>query len=551
MSVYKFNDYITSDIQDKKVVLDLLPKNTQNRQIKYNETVDEIKKEYLMYQSSMSKFILYKFEKLMPKETFINTSNEESRIEFLDKIITLGNPITSFFEKLELDTVLYDLVHYYNFSITDINKNIKKIISKFKEAGIDITEEDFKMNTYEYIYMSYIFKEMKNGNEEKQVGNHYEKIYWKCSKVFEYLILNIRFLIDKNKKKFIKYADIKYRSMLKESHLNSYNEVFFEIRRNYKQMNEMKKISEYEFINGIIDGKIDANYYSKDNEERLRDISGFMIRKVGPDSPLEYNKMLDKIRSLRYNLEEYSNYLEDAELLNFFFKKYKDFAVPKVQENDKKKGKTKDKKKKEKFELPKIDYNILWKLKGNKFYDTLEDLEMHLTTADKDLYFKQNNELDKVYKQMNESDAEYFNHNVITNIKENTTIAELFNIICSYRYFTRRTIKDVFDITSIEKEQEANQKIDHIKKMLYNPERKIIDSIPVFVNANIPQILMNSYRFENIDLFESSFELGTLMSLMQKIDKILLYYEVQNFTTTIDEIKFIRRVTTLKNSNKL
>lgn len=550
MAVYKFNDYITSDIEDKKVVLDLLPKNTQNRQIKYNETVDEITNEYNMYKSSMSRFILYKYEKLMPKETFVNTSNEESRIAYLDKIITLGNPITSFFEKLELDILLYDLVHYYNFSITDINKNIKKIINKFNESGITLSENDFKMNTYEYIYMSYIFKELRNPNEEKTLGNHYEKIYWKCSKVFEYLILNFRFLIEKNKKKFIKFADYKYRSMLKESHLSNYNEVFFEIRRNYKAINEMNKISEYNFVQGIIEGKIDGNYYAPDNDERLRDISNLMIRKVTQESPLEYNKMLDKIRSLRYNLEEYSNYLEDAELLNFFFKKYKEFAIPKVGETDKKKGKTKEKKK-EKFELPKIDYNILWKLNGNKFYDTLEALEMHLTTADKDLYFKQNNELTKVYKQMNDSDAEYFNHNVIINIKENTTIAELFNIICSYRYFTRRTIKDVFDITSIEKEKEANQKIDHIKKMLYNPERKIIDSIPIFVNVNIPQILMNSYRFENIDLFESSFELGTLMSMMQKIDKILLYYDIQDFKTTPEEIKFIRKVTTLKNGNKL
>ena len=548
MSVYKFNDYITSDIKDKKVVLELLPKNTRNRQIKFNDTLVEISHEYSMYKEAMAKFITYKFEKLKPQVPFINTSNEESRINELDKIMTLGNPITSYFEKLELDIILYDLVHYYNFSISDINKNIKKIIYKFKDIGVDLTPEDFKLNTYEYIYMTYIFKEIESGSETKLLGNSYERIYWKCSKVFEYMIINLRYLIEKYKKKFIKYAETRYKDLLKENHIETYSGVLYEIKRNYEIIAQKNKITEYDFINNVVAGKMDPNYYTSNSEERLRDISSFMIRKVFIDNPLEYNKMLDKIRSLRYNLREYSDYLEDAELLNYFYKKYKDFVKPKVQDD---KSKKKTKTKKEKYTPLEIDYKSLWKLSGNKFYKTLEDLEKNYTVADNDLQFKQNNELDKVYKQMNESDLDYFDHHVKLNIKENTTIAELFHIICSYRYFTRRIIKDVFDITSNEKEKEANDKMDHIKRMLYNPERKIIDSIPIFVNANIPQILMNSYRFENIDIVDSSFELGSLMGLMQKLDKILLYYDIQDFKTSIDEIKFIRRVTTLKNSNKL
>ena len=36
-----------------------------------------------------------------------------------------------------------------------------------------------------------------------------------------------------------------------------------------------------------------------------------------------------------------------------------------------------------------------------------------------------------------------------------------------------------------------------VTNFIYNPNRKIIDMIPIFVDKNIPQQLMNAFRFEN------------------------------------------------------
>ena len=46
-------------------------------------------------------------------------------------------------------------------------------------------------------------------------------------------------------------------------------------------------------------------------------------------------------------------------------------------------------------------------------------------------------------------------------------------------------------------EKREKNKITYLHKMkdfIYNPYRKIIDMIPIFVDKNIPQLLMNGYN---------------------------------------------------------
>ena len=55
-----FKEYIVNDIEEKKVLIDLLPKNTTRRKEKFIDTLVEIKDKYQESKSTVQKFINYK-----------------------------------------------------------------------------------------------------------------------------------------------------------------------------------------------------------------------------------------------------------------------------------------------------------------------------------------------------------------------------------------------------------------------------------------------------------------------------------------------------------
>ena len=99
-------------------------------------------------------------------------------------------------------------------------------------------------------------------------------------------------------------------------------------------------------------------------------------------------------------------------------------------------------------------------------------------------------------------------------------------------------------------EEEREEEIDIIrykmKDFIYNPYRKIIDMIPIFVDKNIPQLLMNGYRFENLNITEESFEDENINNIFEKCNRIIIAKKVSKFKLSLDEINFLKEVKELK-----
>ena len=166
----------------------------------------------------------------------------------------------------------------------------------------------------------------------------------------------------------------------------------------------------------------------------------------------------------------------------------------------------------------------------------------------KDQLFKQEQLLDELYTKYIEHNELYFDAKIEGILKENMTVSDIFEIFDSYPYYERRIIKKVYELES---ENDIDDYINKIKEFIYNPHRKIIDMIPIFVEKNIPQQLMNAYRFENLNINIDSFEETNLRVLFEKSERILRGIKIDKFNLTIDEINFLVNVHTLKNTNIL
>ena len=162
--------------------------------------------------------------------------------------------------------------------------------------------------------------------------------------------------------------------------------------------------------------------------------------------------------------------------------------------------------------------------------------------------FKQQQLLDDLYKKYIEYNEIYFDDKVEDALKENMSVGDVFELFESYPYYERRVMKKLFDLNS---EEDIDEKIKVVKDFIYNPNRKIIDMIPIFVDKNIPQQLMNAFRFENLNITIDSFEESNLNVVFEKSERILRGIKVDKFNLTPEEIQFLVNIKTMKDNEIL
>ena len=181
-----FREYILSDIEEKKNFLTTLPQNTKVRRDKYRNTISEMKATYEDHKKMLANFMNYKFDKLIPLKSERNIEDKCKELLKLKRLLMLGNPNTSYIEKLGFDIVLYELMHYYDYSLVKVNDIIDHFIKKFNSAGISITLNDFRISYFSYMYMHYHFESKTNDNKL------FERVFWLNQKVIEYIIISFR-----------------------------------------------------------------------------------------------------------------------------------------------------------------------------------------------------------------------------------------------------------------------------------------------------------------------------------------------------------------------
>lgn len=535
-----FLEYILNDIEEKKALLDVMPKNSYIRRRKYNDTVKETNEIYTAHKENIAKFILYKYEKLLPQKEEYDTTQIEERMKQLENVLLLGNQDTTYFEKMGFDILFYELMHYYKKSLTEVNLIIEKFLNIFDEVGVAYKDTDFKINIYSYAYMFYYLREYHK-KEVKPNNAKFENIYWMGPKVIEYIVISLRMLIEENIKKFEKHVQKQYSSKLNELNFKEYEDVVNEYVKLKKELQTLNEEQESDITELCLKGELDINVFRKDGQVRQDDYNYFMIKPIDVNNEELESKLVESIRTLKCNLEEYNKYLETQGLIDYFKDKYKEEAINK---DPKKKPSTalKDKQK----DMEKIKKAAM-KFAVNTFkkYDSIEDITSSRT---KEELFIQEQSLEELYKAYQEYDEIYFDEKLKDLIKNNTVVEDIYKIVIYFPFFTKKIVKTIFEINE---EQEIENKFKYLKDIYYNPDKKIIQMIPIYVEKNIPQQLMNGYRFENLNVTMDSFEETNLDIIFERSTRILRSKKVEKFKNSIDDINFLVNVKRLQEEEKI
>ena len=198
---------LKQEIQTSSEVLSSMPLKTLKNQENYLQTItDEIdkynQKIEAIYNELEKRVALYKGMHYQSYEDYEKILNE------LSKALNYTNNISTPYEKIGLDKLVYQLSHYQNREddLKSQSENLLKIIKMFKLAGINLTPKDFNYTKSVQNYMEIFFENINNLDSPK-LKTAFETTYWRSPDIITQIELNIRYLYLKNQKKFENYIN--------------------------------------------------------------------------------------------------------------------------------------------------------------------------------------------------------------------------------------------------------------------------------------------------------------------------------------------------------
>lgn len=495
-------EQLTEKITSIKEVLSTMPQNNKKNKTKYLEYVSSLLEEYQDLEQEVKQELLSRQEKLltkMKKNTIDFSGLEQEKKDDEEKIFIL-NPYNTPYEKMDLDRLIYEIMHFYKDDFDALNEDINSTISCFKEAGIPLATKDFCYSPYVEEYMNLILKE----SSKEILKTSFDNIYWKCPNIIFQIALNFKYLYYKNEKKVKKYYQIKTSKI--NIGLEELTKKYHEVILN-EQQEEEQDLSQLfsKFLNKTLNI---ADYA----EEKIEKLETSLAKEA-----IE----IDTIYKFYDSLYEYQGYLKYSYIIEEFIKLY--------QEKDKYKNiykNTLKEIKKQESKIFKINHQIKRQEKYFKKSNKKNILLLNL-----------NEQIDIVKTKYNELEFHKF-YELISNLDDNTSYYDILSISLSYPIYLREIIeKNKEGITDLE----INQELSSLQEFLLRPNLTILNNIKIKEKIDIALVISDRYKLLNLNISKDDIE-NNIASLMDSLSKIKISHIIKNSQVTYQELLFLYNI---------
>lgn len=490
---------MSKKIEQYKELLQVLPRTNIKNSREYRKKALVMKQEIQEKKEKVIKEIKKRYLGII-----VSDENQEINIlkDYLDnssRNLIYLNKYNEPCEKMSLSEVLYDLRKFYKNDLSKVNNDIKLALEKFSLASINLTEKDFNYGEEVATYMRVFFTE--NDVNSKNLEEVFDKIYWKCPDLFEYISICFRHLYNVNKKTFEKYCSNQVKGLDIEKEEERYRNMYASYLE--KSKSDIKILQDK-----FLEGKMDIKEYDDTKVAKLK--SSLLIKED------EDNNQIDNIIKLSYSLYEYKQYLEFKDIID----KVKTIYLDKGNKNltkslikNIKKTEKKIHKANKKIKFRKMLFKE--KAKVEKFNNKINASLV---------------ELKELYK--NYDDAR-FKEIVATKLNDSSTLLDLLKIVSSFSIdFSKILKEDNEEITN----QEVNDKLKNLKEFILYPYNNIINNTSIIENKDIVTIVLDKYKMMNINLSREQLEEGNIDSLVSQVDKILVNYYINSSNQSFEKL---------------
>ncbi|MBR3199345.1 MAG: hypothetical protein IKG27_04960 [Bacilli bacterium] len=489
---------LEKEIELTEELLNGLPVNNKKNKERF---LKEISLEMESYQKKIDDVKTELKRRLEPFENlkYEEISNNDVVLKNLLKALSYTNTLSTAYEKLDLDKIVYQLTNYSDDELINNNIKILKAINIFKAANCPLMVKDFNYTNEVHEYVPMFFEEGLTNQKIKEV---FDNVYWKCPDIMIRVELNLRYLYLKNKARCEKYIELVNRQVKERftkaetSILDDYNF----LRRKQKEFSSKTNMI------------LDFYNQNKDIEEYTDEKIAAITANLFKNNDYDESKIV-VIKQLLNSLKEYKSYLKYKDLIDKARELYKD----NIEKDYMKKT------------LKKISG-----LEGKLFKLNKKDASKESKTSTSKVEPEINAKIAEIKALYDEIDTNIFKVAIKEHIRDNSTLFKVLLLACQYYkiladYFKEKEEGITYDV--------IDQRIDELFDFTMDPSNTLINNVTILEERELSDIIITNYKMLNINIEESLADESSIESLISDLERIVTNYQMKVLGIPISKLR--------------
>lgn len=492
----------------------------KNAVIQRNNYVKQQQDIFNLYTKQVYKEMKSRVDKYFPSNKNAFYDEEKKKMLEIKDAIKFTNKYLDSSLKLELLPLISSIKDDTEISLDNINSTIEKFISKFLEAGVSLSVNDFTYSIFTYKYMGDYFNKDNNVN----LKDSFEAIYWECPHFLKHLKLNLWNIIDKYKKELDSYSDKLMNEKLCNLNLDK-NSILKFYNDNMQKLEIDIRRDPYINLNVFLDKKRNVSDYLEDSSIRKNNFN-FFVSSNDFDS-------LSETEKAKYYLE----ILDLAKTLPILKVYYRyEFIINDLKEKFSKRNENKNlyenklkEIKKEESKRSKLFSSYL-KANGIGFLAKYDEKKISVSKL------QMNEEVLKLYGLYNELHELEIIYKMNKYISDISSLYDLFMLAYSSYFYLEKMFSDKFtedDNFSI------NDEFIKYFDFIYDIDNVFLTKINGFVDYDITEIVAEKFKLLELKLDKTSIDKDTIDSTIDTVNFIRLIKDIMDGSLSLYEMNFI------------
>lgn len=492
----------------------------KNAVIQRNNYVKQQQDIFNLYTKQVYKEMKSRVDKYFPSNKNAFYDEEKKKMIEIKDAIKFTNKYLDSSLKLELLPLISSIKDDTEISLDNINSTIEKFISKFLEAGVSLSVNDFTYSIFTYKYMGDYFNKDNNVN----LKDSFEAIYWECPHFLKHLKLNLWNIIDKYKKELDSYSDKLMNEKLCNLNLDK-NSILKFYNDNMQKLEIDIRRDPYINLNVFLDKKRNVSDYLEDSSIRKNNFN-FFVSSNDFDS-------LSETEKAKYYLE----ILDLAKTLPILKVYYRyEFIINDLKEKFSKRNENKNlyenklkEIKKEESKRSKLFSSYL-KANGIGFLAKYDEKKISVSKL------QMNEEVLKLYGLYNELHELEIIYKMNKYISDISSLYDLFMLAYSSYFYLEKMFSDKF---AEDDNFSLNNEFIKYFDFIYDIDNVFLAKINGFVDYDITEIVAEKFKLLELKLDKTSIDKDTIDSTIDTVNFIRLIKDIMDGSLSLYEMNFI------------
>lgn len=496
----------------------------KNAVIQRNNYVKQQQDIFNLYTKQVYKEMKSRVDKYFPSNKNAFYDGEKKKMLEIKDAIKFTNKYLDSSLKLELLPLISSIKDDTEISLDNINSTIEKFISKFLEAGVSLSVNDFTYSIFTYKYMSDYFNKDNNVN----LKDSFEAIYWECPHFLKHLKLNLWNIIDKYKKELDSYSDKLMNEKLCNLNLDK-NSILKFYDDNMQKLEIDIRRDPYINLNVFLDKKRNVSDYLEDSSIRKNNFNFFVSSNDFDSlSETEKDKYYLEILDLAKTLPILKVYYRYEFIINDLKEKFSKRNENKNLYENKLKEIKKEESKRSKL------FSSYLKANGIGFLAKYDEKKISVSKL------QMNEEVLKLYGLYNELHELEIIYKMNKYISDISSLYDLFMLAYSSYFYLEKMFSDKF----IEDNNfSINDEFIKYFDFIYDIDNVFLTKINGFVDYDITEIVAEKFKLLELKLDKTSIDKDTIDSTIDTVNFIRLIKDIMDGSLSLYEMNFIVKFT--------